>query len=357
MSMILDEAFQILENSPLSSLSLGSKELFHSNFLWWFVKQNPVQGGVIFGDFIERNRGQAIAKPPLREKENIDLRLTFADGQELIIENKVKSLPYKQQLESYAKKTPNSSHLLLTFEEPEFLKSLDPSWAFLSYSDLSDRMHSHLSEIQDPYQRCLVADYVDFVRALAEIDKGTAINFESDDYSFPLSAKLAELRLNDFYLKKKYEKIAIETHRRLVALFSDDQVKLNISPADPSVRLGDFIVNTGFSRSQGLLDVFVKLTDDVMLGVQLQAGQYRLIVCSIRDPRNCEVTARDLGNAWFDFSRFGEAIREYPKAGEFNKYGERFLYRRVQVDQPYKVGQLIQYMINDAMRARGFLKR
>ena len=84
-------------------------------------------------------------KPPLREKENIDLTFTYADSQILIIENKVKSLPYKGQLEEYSKThNPNKSYLLLSLYKPDFVDDGDKifiidqiTWKYLSYNELA----------------------------------------------------------------------------------------------------------------------------------------------------------------------------------------------------------------------------
>ena len=355
--MTLDDAFRTLEESPISCLSLGSKELFHSNFLWWFAKTYPAQSGIVFGHYVQGASDQRTVVKAQREKGDIDLKLTFENGQELLIENKVKSLPDKKQLERYAEKFPVPNRLLLAFQEPSFMNELKPPWNFLSHSKLAHLLYSALPTIQNPYHLNILTDYIDFVRALTEFDKSTAINFETDHYEFPFSKDTQDLRLSDLYLKKKYENMAIRIRDQLVvAGVADSKVKLNISAEEKSVNVGDFAVKTGFSRAQGLVDVFFKFTGNIVLGVQLQAEQYRLIVGSMTDGGACKEVAERYRDLWFDFSQFGKSVQEYPKRNVFNKYGDRFLYRSVHVDKSYKVSQLIQFITKDALRAQGLSK-
>src|SRR4051794_31150414 len=105
----LDQVITRLERSPLFNLSLSSKELFHSNFLDWLCKLYPVEAGNLFASFLtvlpDSIKGPIVKT--YRELANIDLTLLYENGETLIIENKVKSLPYLGQLEEYAKANPD----------------------------------------------------------------------------------------------------------------------------------------------------------------------------------------------------------------------------------------------------------
>jgi hypothetical protein len=83
-----------------------------------------------------------------REQKHIDIMFDVVEigGDEtkatkIIIENKVKSLPYKEQLEKYATKFPDASCILLTLSKPEHLttdskviKTKHQEWHILTYS-------------------------------------------------------------------------------------------------------------------------------------------------------------------------------------------------------------------------------
>ena len=100
------EMIEKLNKSTLFRLSLGSKELFHSNFLAWLAENSLAFNQAIF-EFLDPR--ECCIKPTTinREKEHIDLWLEYkieAKTINVIIENKVKSIPYRSQLDSYAEK-------------------------------------------------------------------------------------------------------------------------------------------------------------------------------------------------------------------------------------------------------------
>src|SRR5690606_14227209 len=96
---------EYLEKSPLFNLSLSSKELFHSNFIAWIVDLYKNEFSVI----LSQRLGLKITeiKKIERETKNIDLSIHYKNENEdrlIVIENKVKSLPDKKQLEKYQEK-------------------------------------------------------------------------------------------------------------------------------------------------------------------------------------------------------------------------------------------------------------
>ena len=109
--MIISE-LEGLHQNPMFRISLGSKELFHSNFLaflWDCDKQaflNMIYHLLPEGKKI--NVSELLKKEGLtiyREKENLDLCICHTENNkeciDIIIENKVKSIPYIEQLDEY----------------------------------------------------------------------------------------------------------------------------------------------------------------------------------------------------------------------------------------------------------------
>ena len=89
-----------LSNNVMFSLSLASKELFHSNMWAWLGRKYPKMFTEIFLDEkVELDENSII----LREYNNFDL---YVETEEFIcvFENKCKSMPNKSQLEKYDKK-------------------------------------------------------------------------------------------------------------------------------------------------------------------------------------------------------------------------------------------------------------
>lgn len=96
-----------LKHSPVFNMSLGSKELFHSNFIGWAIESGLVDAAGFLNklcpnvvDGATKLREEGVE----REKDKLDLRIWFENGQNVVIENKVKSLPDKEQLQKYSKK-------------------------------------------------------------------------------------------------------------------------------------------------------------------------------------------------------------------------------------------------------------
>ena len=95
---------EALKKSPMFQLSLSSKELFHSNFLYWIWNISPA----LFKDIINELLGHNSSKTwpdkysVKREYNNYDLCVVDSiDTVKLVIENKVKSIPNLKQLKAY----------------------------------------------------------------------------------------------------------------------------------------------------------------------------------------------------------------------------------------------------------------
>lgn len=145
MSKII-EITDSLKESPMFNLSLSSKELFHSNFIAWLIEQYPEEMWAIFAKYtslkdvyekyeityeeIKDGDGKKVGKKIIvkREEQNIDIMFEVQEKdanktgnkeiKKIIIENKVKSLPYKEQLSKYASENHDCCYILLTLSEP-----------------------------------------------------------------------------------------------------------------------------------------------------------------------------------------------------------------------------------------------
>lgn len=61
-----------LDGNPVFHMSLGSKELFHSNFLWWLARAHPETARAVFGPWTEEDPAQAVNRVT-REGSNLDV--------------------------------------------------------------------------------------------------------------------------------------------------------------------------------------------------------------------------------------------------------------------------------------------
>ena len=130
--------FDVLKTSTMFHMSLGSKELFHSNFLHWisivnwdaFLNIMHRLAGVNKFWWEDKYCPNSLNLEVRREFHNFDLSIYILDSEKdatdddstddtiyteggkkiqtwipvLILENKMKSLPYKAQLEKYTQK-------------------------------------------------------------------------------------------------------------------------------------------------------------------------------------------------------------------------------------------------------------
>lgn len=98
-----------LLKSPMFNLSMASKELFHSNLLYWMSVTYPQLFLKILENLnIDTSSWEKQDWVSYREKNHFDLSLYLCKGKKeeclLIIENKVKSIPQIHQLRDYEEK-------------------------------------------------------------------------------------------------------------------------------------------------------------------------------------------------------------------------------------------------------------
>lgn len=247
-----------LKSSTMFYMSLGSKELFHSNFLHWlsiidmdyFLKVIRSLSGVTNSFWWEDPKKYKI--DVRREDKNFDLSIWVLDNCKdkknekeekwipvLVLENKMKSLPYREQLEKYVdkafniwktgdnkvnvkseidvlKKNPNSNwntnygitFILLSLLKPTNIKELanpiiksvtygkrpnvksTPSvsfkWVCKDYKDLFNAINDNTINSNSPQQTIsfldLIKDYSKFINNLYDIANNDWKIDESAEY-------------------------------------------------------------------------------------------------------------------------------------------------------------------------------
>lgn len=354
----MDEVIKKLEKSALFNLSLSSKELFHSNFLYWFGQNYPEEFGQMFIHFLNEQPDDTRIISISREKENVDLIFQYTNQQEIVLENKVKSVPYFGQLKKYTSNhVVSRNYVLLSLSEPLFFYSNKEIringtvWHYMNYSELSDQLKKVVVNIKDPYHRYLIDDYIVFVEGLTGVN--TLCMVEEDDFFDFHSLKedqvyqqLMKIRLHDFYLKKKYESLAYEVFKKIKGLgkqvrdFGQD-LKWEDNP-------DKIYICFGMTNAQGLMDLKYRVTRDLVLGIQVQGEHYRMFV----EDSNGKIAFRikeELENGyWFDFTHSFPGEKIYPKpAKRFNKYGNTFFYKSVKMGTKTRVSEVVNNIIKD----------
>lgn len=318
----LEPLVSSLEHDVLFAMSLGSKELFHSNLLAFFVRNYRVVGDAVTGLAGE----QAIQVH--REKNHTDL-LVEADGvPRVVIENKVFDLPDDEQLFKLAEEypSPGTRLVLLSLTPPNWEDRTLPvpgatgrAWTYQSYGDLAERIRRTLPDGIEPssYEGLTLERWLNLVGQLENLavltghpDEGEPLDL--DPHVAPI---LRHARLDSAVQKMRFQHVAGLLRTRGLAG-----------------------VTVGFSRASALMQWYVADHDGLWWGWQFQGGQFRLVLIVPDDHVGYggkqhreirEATARQ-HRAFFDFGSFLAGRPEMPENPDaFCGYVPNFVYRYV----------------------------
>ena len=306
-----------LSDNPLFQFSLGSKELFHSNFIAWIlnIKAIPEEFKISFLNKLLFNvehekRIIEILTKPKREELNFDIQFNVkvtdsSKAEKIIIENKVKSLPNEEQLEAYQKKISKdlkANFYLLSLIRPSQDFNMG-EWKYISYSDLAESLRFALPKLNEHNDkvykinfsmRGIIESYIDFAITLAELSEDIRIKDnpkeEMFDYFTVENTKpYKDERLHDLFLKLKYEQLTQKIEREIktecTGLYKIEKDPWSSSKAKK--KLADtYWIKSGFSRATAIIDFkYIPITFRfqakdlyLVLGIQLQSNQLRYVV-------------------------------------------------------------------------------
>jgi hypothetical protein len=361
---------------PLHHLSLGSKELFHSNFLAWLAERYPRQLAGAFSEVI--GEGESSSGPIVeRERAHLDLLLRLPGLRSAVVENKVWSLPDDTQLERYtsgaaSKVGPSPALILLSLSKPLWDgngRSFDGgTWTYLSYEALAalllpvaDGLSASV-DADDRFAAELVQRYSTMVRRLCAVARGASIDTPDDPVWLDATSalELRRIRVHDGAAKLRAHTVVrhlTNTLRRDVdaadATARDAQeTGLPIGGGWKYLWINGRIVGVevGFSNGQPLLSGAVTLPNGDSLWWQFQGPAWRLAVTTaihvgkgadVRSRRHAYISERY--ESWFDFSGVADVIGEeaaepVPVRGSdrYHRYDPNFAYRYVKLDRHHR---------------------
>ncbi len=134
---------QQLKDDAVFAASLGSKELFHSNLLGWYLEHSPSLADSLLTAWTGRSADGGVRVR--REAKHLDLVIEDSQGQALlVVENKTFSLPDDRQLAGYGpvigKLSGAPSAVLLSVAPPAWPGSRrllgEHEWQYRSYEEL-----------------------------------------------------------------------------------------------------------------------------------------------------------------------------------------------------------------------------
>ncbi|MEP5152535.1 hypothetical protein [Planktotalea sp.] len=324
----LSIAIDWLTKSPMQRMSLGSRELFHSDFLSWLFETYPA---TLFAAFDV----QLAACRVDREKRGLDITVCERGSHRplLIIENKVKSYPDRAQLERYNAKFPSEGkRILLTLAPPSF--DLPSPWTTLLYKDLEERLkHWYTTAKLAEEHRQYIGDYLTMIGHLSTVANECfdPIEVRERHFWFETEKKQSLSEIGFAQTLLKFEAMAFKDFmiEQVPAISKNPNFPRMISNTDDPFR-GDH-VNVWFALFNNTPCVTfepVKTepnSDGLRFEIQIQGTQYRRLVAGppLRDissqkcprPEKAEKTWARLNELCCESWLFGQHLQR-PQNGE-----------------------------------------
>lgn len=392
----MGHAYSILSSSPLFNLSLSSKELFHSNFLAWLAQHYPdffVEICKELGCKADWSKAKWNVK---REYMNFDLCITSDKKIVMVLENKVKSIPTKAQLDEYVEKLKKEKKqdvknidlillsLSISFPDKQAIED-EKKWQIRNYKDLCTATRKHMQLINNQYHKALIEDYCSFVATLHECSESWKVK-DSSPFLLPNDndsnrKELKKLRIADLQDKIWYSQLLEKLNSRLEGNNQwDVQSGMDIKKIakDNSACLTKIFTNFGFTHGQGLLEAKIKVTQDYVLLIQIQGNKYCRAIEWIKEDQGdhnkfWEMTKDIMNKKGFSFFQFKKndpinfpsicnnekTIKATTRNGEtqnFNKYGVKFLYQYKVIKEDATVSAVLDAIMKDLVSIKEAFK-
>ena len=383
-----------LKKNPMFWMSLGSKELFHSNFLQYLSTLDPKSNFInMLNGFLPEGKKlpKGIDYCLDRELEDFDICIYHRNDNKIVydvvLENKVKSIPYKEQLTEYVNKTikqgsPDCRFILLTLSK-DFPDKDDQSidnWEQLGYSDLYKGIDSCFlqSGKRDTRKSVYLEDYLSLIKQLEEL--GEYLTPEQSQCLFDDDDKrmLEEIRLHDMYLKLRASWFALNLKKKL----EDERIPTNVVHKFNQCRYGYVNLNVDMNQGNGQIAAWICDDDqrdekDNMAAnafeVVIQGNQYRhginqqnINIPGEKDKARLNELYDRLSkiqdNRPLDFLNFNSRNDVRPekpgkhkksphrKTGPFDCYGEDYVYRYTIIDESETISKLLDRMYDDILK-------
>ncbi len=412
-SLTAPELLEDLFWMPIFRLSLSSKELFHSNFLEFLWMSDPSA----FIQMIRNLLGDEEALPDGndyyldREKENFDIciyhlvddlnprRRKKAEEDpnvkpqrvvyDLIIENKVKSIPYKEQLVKYVERVERKrreadsrpKYLLFSLAEVfpdktsqnevafKFIikkgRKTEPgsvAWKVVDYLTLYNEIQTRW---KDSEGSSYISDYCKFIYRLHFLQKAI-LNTMGSEHLFKEYEKFKEHRLHDLYIKLRCTKFMMQLRNRLMKSIPVEILAANlIREKDKTTKQyrnkAGVYLNVNVFNAVGQVGALIWDGKGDIYEVVIQGEQYRHGI----NPREKE-TGKDkrdmLDKMWNRhlndpranqflnkvLNKVPHECKNKDKAGPYNEYDDAYIYRYVNYkDLVQNVEQLLDVMAQD----------
>lgn len=253
----------------------------------------------------------------------------------MVIENKVKSIPYAEQLNEYSKgrDLQTTRFILLSLTDPIFFTDKahvtqdGHTWQWVDYQMLSAELESLMPE---GYSGQVVQDYISFVQSLHEIAQKASTIFKTTDNFLNYSPydELKAIRIHDLFDKWRFAWLSQHLRSRL---------KKGCQPE----------THFAMTRGAGLLEIgFVSADETLKVGVQLQGTLLRQFISVDPSIKNKAANyARKLIDDELWFMKNGEPLSGKRGKDEFCSYSGTFLYRYEELKERLSADELCDRIV------------
>ena len=348
----LGELVDQMRTDPLARIMNGSRELFHSNLLAWLCETFDAAVGSVFDQLVPSPvSGIADGARVQRERQNLDLYISWPDRPPTAIENKVFSIPGTDQLDRYAEKLHRSGvadagvrAMLLSLIDPGWSTHNSPGaggivWHYVSYGQLAQALDTALNAvaISGTFAHETARRYVDLIQRLQDI--ANLIRFESE----------SEPVFVDAWTEGVRDKQLSTALSKLRAKMVQNYLQGHVPNIDPRCKWG-----AGMSNATPVVEAYFSQGNTKRshrYGWQIQGDQLRLFAV-LPDLAGRTAGLRSRRDEWgrqhsevVSFDRilplFGDQFREvFPKKRDFNRFDPDFVYKYINVPG-ITVGQLM----------------
>ena len=421
-----------LKNSSMFYMSLGSKELFHSNFLHWLSIINfdvflKIMHGLSYVDkfwWEDRYKPNSNNIEVRREFHNFDLSIYIKVDKKchrngepydvwlpvLILENKMKSLAYQDQLDGYLGKVYEEWHdyyksdiennwdatkvsfIVLSLVTPSLngdsqYGKIKCDWFLKNYEELSIILLGQVKSIVKEFDKSIIEDYCSFVKALFDIANNdwkidpansyiskVCPRYSNDEDVKQKVKQLEELRIYDIREKIVYDQLINLLQKELVNAelgigverYKKDSYD-TYKPKHQSTNLPKIICNTNFFHGVGLFEAIYLIRgrknakdEPFFLTVQIQGKHYtrgisRKNIVKIDNqtqivngkPHNKKVNCiKDLTDIGKEKLKFHIDDIDDP-SNILGKYDNSFIYTKREIDRKVTIKELIYKIVEN----------
>ena len=328
-----------IESTLNYQLSLSNLELYHSNLFAVVLEKSEYINHKFFSNVIDINK-KYIDLKVYREKNSIDLTIEVIDEDRktrvIFIENKVKSLPGKDQLVRYSEKDSNAKGILLSLVKPGF--ELPDSWFRRSYGELIEYYSDLLDKVDDTFRLFLI-DYIEYMKNVEEF-------IEKISYG------------ESYFLEESNNKVLEGMRLRSVIE--------KIHYANLQNKIADLGYKTYSGRIRGAHHFGINLPVEGITSsfdIQIQGNQYRhKINFSIEDKerlgeleRICEIIKEE--TCLYNFNLEENPILEKSSSRKkWKTYGKKDYYDYAHIKKHVSSKELIDYIRTDVKKIEAHLK-